>query len=168
MKDIKLINFIDLSQEEKMMILEWRNKIDIQKWMHTQNDISLEEHLDFIDSLKTIKDKLYFLVKKEDENIGVVYFTNLTKKEVYFGLYANPTIKTLGVGRILEEISIDFVFNSLNARKLKLEVFEDNIQVINLHRKYNFKKSGEKFVDNKKVICMELNNIDLIIKVKND
>ncbi len=50
MKDIKLINFIDLSQEEKMMILEWRNKIDIQKWMHTQNDISLEEHLDFINS----------------------------------------------------------------------------------------------------------------------
>ena len=42
-----------------MMILEWRNKID-KKWMHTQNDISLEEHLDFIDSLKTIKDKLYF------------------------------------------------------------------------------------------------------------
>ena len=111
MKDIKLINFIDLSQEEKMMILEWRNKIDIQKWMHTQNDISLEEHLDFIDSLKTIKDKLYFLVKKEDENIGVVYFTNLTKKEVYFGLYANPTIKILGVGRILEKLSIDFAFN---------------------------------------------------------
>ena len=68
----------------------------------------------------------------------------------------------------IERKTIDFVFNSLNARKLKLEVFEDNIQVINLHRKYNFKKSGEKFVDNKKVICMELNNIDLIIKVKND
>ena len=47
-----------------MMILEWRNKIRYTKWMHTQNDISLEEHLDFINSLKTIKDKLYFLVKR--------------------------------------------------------------------------------------------------------
>ncbi len=56
----------------------------------------------------------------------------------------------MGVGRILEELSIDFAFNSLNVSKLKLEVFEDNIQVINLHRKYNFKKIGEKFVNNNK------------------
>ena len=156
MKEIKLINFTDLSNDEKKIILEWRNNPNIKKWMYTQDDITPESHLNFIDSLKNSKEKLYFLVKKEDENIGVIYFTNLTKKEVYFGLYANPTIKILGVGRILEELSIDFAFNSLNARKLKLEVFEDNIQVINLHRKYNFKKSGEKFVNNKKVICMEL------------
>ena len=73
MKDIKLINFIDLSQEEKMMILEWRNKIDIQKWMHTQNDISLEEHLDFINSLKTIpnmKDTFGVEVGFSDHTMG--------------------------------------------------------------------------------------------------
>lgn len=156
MKEIKLINFTDLSNDEKKIILEWRNNPNIKKWMYTQDDITLESHLNFIDSLKNSKEKLYFLVKKEDENIGVIYFTNLTKKEVYFGLYANPTIKILGVGRILEEISIDFAFNSLNVSKLKLEVFEDNIQVINLHKKYNFKKIGEKFVNNNKVICMEL------------
>ena len=75
MNNIKLINFIDLSQDEKKMILEWRNRLDIQKWMYTQNDISLEDHLDFIDSLKTIKDKLYFLVKKDDIYIGVINFT---------------------------------------------------------------------------------------------
>ena len=154
MKEIKLINFTDLSNDEKKIILEWRNNPNIKKWMYTQSDITLESHLNFIDSLNNSKDKLYFLVKKEDENIGVIYFTNLTKKEVYFGLYANPTIKILGVGRILEKLSIDFAFNSLNARKLKLEVFEDNIQVINLHRKYNFKKIGEKFVNNKKVIFL--------------
>ncbi|MCT7444650.1 UDP-4-amino-4,6-dideoxy-N-acetyl-beta-L-altrosamine N-acetyltransferase [Aliarcobacter cryaerophilus] len=158
MKEIKLINFTDLSNDEKKIILEWRNNPNIKKWMYTQDDINLENHLNFIDSLKNSKEKLYFLVKKEDENIGVIYFTNLTKKEVYFGLYANPTIKILGVGRILEKLSIDFAFNSLNVSKLKLEVFEDNIQVINLHRKYNFKKIGEKFVNNKKVICMDLNN----------
>lgn len=156
MKEIKLINFTDLSNDEKKIILEWRNNPNIKKWMYTQDDINLENHLNFIDSLKNSKEKLYFLVKKEDENIGVIYFTNLTKKEVYFGLYANPTIKILGVGRILEKLSIDFAFNSLNVSKLKLEVFEDNIQVINLHRKYNFKKIGEKFVNNNKVICMEL------------
>ncbi len=50
MNNIKLINFTDLSQDEKKMILEWRNRLDIKKRMYTQNDISLEYHLDFIDS----------------------------------------------------------------------------------------------------------------------
>ena len=96
MKDIKLINFIDLSQDEKMMILEWRNKIDIQKWMHTQNDISLEEHLDFIDSLRVITDKLYFLVKKDNINIGVIYFTQIKSNEsLVVGNYANPNLTGL-------------------------------------------------------------------------
>jgi UDP-4-amino-4,6-dideoxy-N-acetyl-beta-L-altrosamine N-acetyltransferase len=31
------------------------------------NDIPLESHLNFIDSLKNSKDKLYFLVKKDNK-----------------------------------------------------------------------------------------------------
>ena len=77
----KTYKFYRFISRRKMMILEWRNKIDIQKWMHTQNDISLEEHLDFIDSLKTIKDKLYFCEPK-----FLLYFCNrqeLFDKQTY-------------------------------------------------------------------------------------
>ena len=131
MQNIKLLNFIDLK---------------------------LEEHLTFIESLKSRKDKLYFLVKKEDEFIGVTDFLDLDKKEIFYGIYSNPNSKIMGVGRILNEISIDFAFNSLKAHKLKLEVFEDNIQVRNLHKKYKFRETSQKYVNNKKVICMELEN----------
>ena len=50
MKEIKLINFTDLSNDEKKIILEWRNNPNIKKWMYTQSDITLESHLNFIDS----------------------------------------------------------------------------------------------------------------------
>ena len=158
MENIKLLNFIDLNMEEKEMILKWRNHPDIRKWMYNQDEIKLEEHLNFIDSLKLRKDKLYFLVKKEDEFIGVIDFLDLDKKEIFYGIYSNPNSKIMGVGRILNEISIDFAFNSLKAHKLKLEVFEDNIQVRNLHKKYKFRETSQKYVNNKKVICMELEN----------
>lgn len=156
MRNIKLINFIDLSLEEKKMILEWRNSPNIKKYMYTQNEISLENHLKFIDSLKNREDNLYFLVKKDDDFIGVIDFINITKYEADFGFYANPSSKIVGIGRILENVSIDFAFNTLKVEKLKLEVFEDNIQVRNLHKKYKFKETGKKFVNGKKVICMEL------------
>ena len=158
MQNIKLLNFIDLKLEEKEMILKWRNHPDIRKWMYNQDEIKFEEHLNFIDSLKLRKDKLYFLVKKEDEFIGVIDFLDLDKKEIFYGIYSNPNSKIMGVGRILNEISIDFAFNSLKAHKLKLEVFEDNIQVRNLHKKYKFRQTSQKYVNNKKVICMELEN----------
>ena len=158
MENIKLLNFIDLELEEKEMILKWRNHPEIRKWMYNQDEIKLEEHLNFIESLKSRKDKLYFLVKKEEEFIGVIDFLDLDKKEIFYGIYSNPNSKIMGVGRILNEISIDFAFNSLKAHKLKLEVFEDNIQVRNLHKKYKFRETSQKYVNNKKVICMELKN----------
>ncbi len=157
MKDIKLINFIDLSQEEKMMILEWRNKIDIQKWMHTQNDISLEEHLDFIDSLRVITDKLYFLVKKDNINIGVIYFTQIKSNEsLVMGIYANPNLK--GYGKVLLETIIYFSFEILKVVKIYSEVYFENEKAYLLYKSYGFKEYAEKIVNNKKVICMDLNN----------
>ena len=167
MKDIKLINFIDLSQEEKMMILEWRNRLDIQKWMYTQNDISLEEHLDFIDSLRVITDKLYFLVKKDNINIGVIYFTQIKSNEsLVMGIYANPNLK--GYGKILLETIIYFSFEILKVEKIFSEVYFENERAFSLYKIYGFKEYSYKIVNDKKVICMELNNIDSIIKVKND
>ena len=158
MKDIKLINFIDLSQEEKMMILEWRNRLDIQKWMHTQNDISLEDHLDFIDSLKTIKDNIY---------IGVIDFTQIKPNEsLHMGIYTNPDLK--GYGKILLETIIYFSFEILKVEKIFSEVYFENERAFSLYKIYGFKEYSYKILNDKKVICMELNNIDLIIKVKND
>jgi len=158
MKNSVLINFINLTSNEKEMVLAWRNHPNIKRWMYTQEDISLENHLNFIKSLENNNEKLYFLVKKEDEYIGVIDFTDLHNSHIYFGLYANPMTKVLGVGRILEQISIDYAFDVLKVNGLQLEVFADNIQVRNLHKKFNFKETGTKMINNKEVICMELKN----------
>ena len=148
MKDIKLINFIDLSQEEKMMILEWRNRLDIQKMMYTQNDISLEEHLDFIDSLKTIKDNIY---------IGVIDFTQIKPNEsLHMRIYTNPDLK--GYGKILLETIIYFSFEILKVEKIFSEVYFENERAFSLYKIYGFKEYSYKILNDKKVICMELNN----------
>jgi len=157
---IELINFINTSFEEKKMILKWRNHPNIREWMYNQKEISIESHLNFIESLKNSKDKIYCLVKMGKEYIGVIDFTNINykNKSAYFGLYSNPYSKVPGIGRILEKIAIDYAFNTLNINTLKLEVFENNKIVINLHKKFNFKQIEEKIVNNKKVIVMELKN----------
>lgn len=154
--NINLINFTDLTLEEKKVILFWRNNHSIKQWMYNSDDISLDDHLMFIETLKKRSDKLYFLVKKEHENIGVIDFTNIDKKSKSseFGLYVNPELK--GMGEILLNSICDYGFNTLNINKLIAEVFTKNEKAISLYKKFNFRETGKKIVNNKEVICMEL------------
>ena len=157
MENIKLLNFIDLELEEKEMILKWRNHPEIRKWMYNQDEIKLEEHLNFIESLKSRKDKLYFLVKKEEEFIGVIDFTQLVeKKSVHMGIYSNPNLK--GNGKILLNKIIDYSFNNLKVERIFSEGLMENEKAYILYKSFNFKDIFEKTINNKKVICMELEN----------
>ena len=153
-----MIDFSDMTLAEKEMVLSWRNNENIKRWMYSQDDIKLEDHLSYIDSLEVLIDKQYLTVKKNDRYIGVIDFTNIDfeNKITDFGLYSNPFEKVAGVGRILEEICIKYAFELLKLDTLKLEVFDENIQVKNLHKKYNFQETGYKIVNGKNVICMEL------------
>ena len=157
MENIQLLNFIDLELEEKEMILKWRNHPEIRKWMYNQDEIKLEEHLNFIESLKSRKDKLYFLVKKEEEFIGVIDFTQLVeKKSVHMGIYSNPNLK--GNGKILLNKIIDYSFNNLKVERIFSECLMENEKAYILYKSFNFKDIFEKTINNKKVICMELEN----------
>ena len=158
MKSVKLINFTDLSLDKKKMVLEWRNHIDVSKFMYSSNKIPLKKHLQYIENLKTDNNNVYFLVTFKDKGIGVVYFNHISfkAKEAFFGLYANPFEKITGVGSILEEICIKYAFDILKLIKLKLEVFSDNNKAINLYKKFNFKETSKKTVNDRDVICMEL------------
>jgi len=139
-----LINFINLNSLELEMVRRWRNSETIRKWMYNEHIISEEEHKKFINSLKNSKDKVYWLVKKEDLPIGTLSFVNINwyHRRAYFGMYANPENILPGIGRILDSIAKNVAFNILNLHTLKLEVIEDNKAVINLHKKSGFQEEG--------------------------
>ena len=157
MENIKLMNFTELTLEQKEMVLIWRNSSEIRKWMYNQEEIELNDHLNFIESLKSRKDKLYFLVKKDKEYIGVIDFTEIIEEEsLHMGIYTNPNIK--GNGKILLNKIIEYSFDNLKVKKIYSEVFSQNNKAYELYEKYNFKDISKKTINNKEVICMELNN----------
>jgi len=85
----KLINFINLNQEEKQLVLSWRNHPQIRKWMKNTEEIPMNEHLKFLETLTTQKNKNYFLVKQDSKYLGVISLV-----ENYLGIYANPNKKS--------------------------------------------------------------------------
>ncbi|WP_309498784.1 UDP-4-amino-4,6-dideoxy-N-acetyl-beta-L-altrosamine N-acetyltransferase [Sulfurovum sp.] len=153
---MKLINFTDLTLGQKKMILEWRNHPDVRKWMYTDDEIALKDHVEFIESLNNRKDKVYFLLQNETESIGVIDFTDITKDSCEFGLYANPNLRAKG--KIIMNEIIKYAFEVLKVSKLKAGALKDNEKAVFLYHSFNFQEIDKKIINEKAVICMELKN----------
>ena len=152
--DTTLINFTDLSLSEKEKVLEWRNHKDIRKWMLNREIIYLDEHLNYINSLRVLRDRVYFLVRYRGEDIGVIDFTNIDyiNKRADFGLYVRPDSRGRGFGKILMKLIIDYGFNRLKIERLIAEVFSKNRVAIALYKSFNFKKRDLKDRDNRDML----------------
>jgi len=70
--DVKFVNLINLTDEEKEMVRSWRNSEEIRKWMFTDHIISKGEHFHFIEGLKKDIRNLYWIVEKDALPIGVL------------------------------------------------------------------------------------------------
>lgn len=153
----QLINFIQLSLAEKMMILEWRNDKSVKKWMYNRNDITLEDHLQYIDSLNSRDDRIYFLVKNEITYLGVVDLTKIKGEEsAELGIYINPKLR--GYGTLLMSKIVEYSFQELKIKTLYANVYEKNSKAINLYKKFNFKTVDAMEDSNGKLQKMELKN----------
>ena len=139
---IKFKNFVDLSKEEALQVLGYRNMPEIRKNMLTQEIITRENHFQFIRNLNEDSSKRYFGVLYCNSVIGAVSLVDIDeqKKSASWGFYiGEKPIK--GIGSIVEYLFIEFVFNILNFNHLFCEVFEENVSVIKLHRRFGFSQN---------------------------
>lgn len=142
--DIELINFVNLNEDEKNIVLGMRNHKTVRRWMYNSRIISPQEHYRFIKSLKKDSKNFYFLVKRQNKPIGVVYLTRVDfmNGNGYLGLYANPLSREKKIGTVLGSILLKLVFDIVGLHTLKLEVIEDNERAIHLYKKLGFVEEG--------------------------
>ena len=161
-----LINFLNATKKELEMVRRWRNHPEVKKWMYNQHEITPDEHINFINSLKYSRNKAYWIVKHYTAYIGILSFTNINviDEYAYLGIYSNPYERIKGAGKTLMSLAIKIAFRFFKLRTLKLEVFESNTRAINLYSKFGFKKEKrfKRSVRNIRVnvLTMSLTNSD--------
>jgi len=153
----QLINFTELTLDEKKMVLKWRNSESVKKWMYNRTEISLENHLKYINSLHSKNDRVYFLLKNAYEALGVVDLTEIqNNRSAALGIYANPDLK--GYGMLLMSKIIKYAFDELHIKTLYANVYIDNTKAIHLYEKFNFRTLGTTEDENGTLQNMELIN----------
>lgn len=150
---VQLIDFTTLDKEMLTTVLAWRNHSDIRRWMLSDDEISMENHLQFVELLKIRVDKRYFLVQHEDAYIGVIDFTDITQNSAEIGIYANPCMR--GVGEGLMHALIEYGFSTLGVKMLVATVFTDNERAKHLYEKFDFTETNRTFYKGREMIIME-------------
>ena len=154
--EVNLCNYVNLNEKDKILALSMRNHPEINRWMYNQDSIPKATHCEFIKNLENKIDRRYFLVKKKENIIGSINFSEINLyNSVEFGIYTNPFLQHKGAGKLLESAASEYAFIELNVKKIKLEVFSDNERAIHFYNKCGFKLIDTKKVNYQNIICME-------------
>lgn len=154
---LELINFTDLTDEQILMILRWRNDERVAKFMKNKS-VSEQEHRNFISNLKNDETKRYFLVKEDSDYIGVIDFVDIAADSCEFGIYANPELK----GKILMQTIAEYAAKTLKVGELKSCAYNENEKAIALYRKFGFEIYGRD--EQMSYMSLSLSELDIMAK----
>lgn len=141
---IQLVPIVGLDTETQMKVRDIRNAEDVRRWMYTDHEISANEHLAWIHSLKQNTDRIVFVVMDETETpLGVVSADAIDRhnQKADWAFYLTAEARG-GLGSALEYAFIEFVFDRLALQKLNCAVLEGNDAVVRQHTKFLFQEEG--------------------------
>lgn len=132
---VKFKNFINLTEEEKLLVLEWRNSDRVRLKMINQDIILLENHLKFVNSLKNRTDCKYWLFMIDDVPVGVMDITEIDEKEksCSSGQYIGNRDYN-GFGILNAFLMFEYIFENLGVEKYYSTVLKNNERVHKLNK----------------------------------
>ncbi|MCR5550237.1 MAG: GNAT family N-acetyltransferase [Bacteroidales bacterium] len=141
-------NYVDLTTDEAIEVLKCRNDIEVRKWMTSTEEIPLENHLKYIENLKTSENNFYWAVYVENDFLGGVSLVGLENLYASAGLFLNPKLIGTGLGIQIAICSNDLFFRHLGMKSLHSIVKKDNKNAVQLNKfiGYTFLDSDSEFL----------------------
>ncbi len=128
-------NYVLLTDDEKFMVLQWRNHVKVRNVMLNKEIITIENHLLFIEELNKRNDCYYWLVIDPfGLNVGVLDITHINRErdQGEIGFYLNPTEAGKGFDFMIE--CDYFVFAQLKLKNNVVTVNANNRDILLFHK----------------------------------
>lgn len=149
-------NFLHLNNSELLMILKERNHPNVKKWMVSKDDITKEEHIEFVNGLKSRDDAYYWLIYHNDKPVGVLSLIHCDydKEEGEAGYYLFNSYQDEGIGLDLHYNYKKFFFEYLHLKNLPGRILWGNTNAYQISKFFGAELDSVKEIDNRKFIFM--------------
>ncbi len=137
------INLIEISENDLLIMMEWRNDKDNRKYFFSQEIITFENQKKWYQSyLKKDNDKMFIIKTKNDISIGTIalYNINIDKKYGEIGriLIGDKKFRRMGYATRAIKLLINKAFEIFKLEEIFLQVSDNNRNAINLYKKCGF------------------------------
>ncbi|GGL93467.1 hypothetical protein GCM10010099_07120 [Streptomyces cinereus] len=146
------------TQADTQMIWQWRNHIDVRRWMFGQDEIALADHEKWYRKQLDHTNVHLLIFEVAGEPMGLVNVTQMTvdkyqtlnaakntanDNSASWGFYLSPNSpKGQGLGFALGVLAIAQIFNTTDIDKITAQVLAYNTASLALHRKLGFSETG--------------------------
>lgn len=135
----------EILPDDRWKIYRWRNSPDVAKYMYTDHQISEEEHNRWFDTILNDRNRKYWVIVHDKEDIGLVnlYDIDQNNKRCFWAFYiTSQNVRGKGVGSFVEYHILKYVFEDLEYNKLCCEVLSSNQAVVDMHKSFGFQEEG--------------------------
>lgn len=128
-----------MAQHDLAIVLSWRNHPDVRRYMRTQHEISLSEHMEWFERAADSPSEHLLVLEAGPARIGYarINVQDVLAKRAEWGFYRAPEAPR-GAGFALCERTLEYAFRDLSLHKISAEVLGSNIRSIALHRRLGF------------------------------
>lgn len=124
------------------MLLEWRNHIEVRRFMFTQHEIQMEEHLEWFARSQHDLSRKLLIVMDTKTPIGFAQFNRVSLGGIAdWGFYTRPHAAK-GTGKKLGLAALDYAFGQLGLHKVCGQAVASNQASIAFHKKLGFSQEG--------------------------
>ena len=153
----KRINLRPIENRDLKVLNKWKNDYEIFKYLGGGfQPQSINEQEKYISNLinNSVTSKRFIIDNGEAIGMVGLYDINFINRNCDLGIYiGEKSEQGKGYAKETMDLILDFAFNNLNLKKIKLNVVNANNKAINLYNSLGFKEVGilkeERFINGK-------------------
>jgi len=141
-----LVRLRPIQEEDLPLVLEWRNSVEVRKYLLNDQPIPLEAHRQWFESLeKDNRRRVFLIVSREDRPLGLVQLFAIDRENGHaeWGFYvADPELRRAGFGPEVEYLILCCAFDELGLQRVYCHTLASNRAVLALHERFGFQQEG--------------------------
>jgi UDP-4-amino-4,6-dideoxy-N-acetyl-beta-L-altrosamine N-acetyltransferase len=134
------LNLRPVKESDLPMLLEWRNSERIRANMYTDHIITGEEHRSWFNRLQQKRDIISLVFEMDQRPLGIVNINRIDRdsNSCHWGFYIGDPDAPRGSGIYMGYVGLEYIFKTLDFRKVTGEALVFNQASIAFHKKLGF------------------------------